>query len=115
MEETILSDGFLEDYIQRCQTDSPQEKVGRQKQHESVARELRQIEQRMENLITALADASLPTLEVSHRYKKEEAKKKELEARLCRQKMVATDFKVDLEEFRHLMRLELRKKPVKPP
>ena len=28
MEETILSDGFLEDYIQRCQTDSPQEKVG---------------------------------------------------------------------------------------
>ena len=46
MEETILSDGFLEDYIQRCQTDSPQEKVGRQKQHESVARELRQIEQR---------------------------------------------------------------------
>ncbi len=28
MEETILSDGFLEDYIQRCQTDSPQEKAG---------------------------------------------------------------------------------------
>ena len=109
MEETILSDGFLEDYIQRCQTDSPQEKVGRQKQHESVARELRQIEQRMENLITALADASLPTLEVSHRYKKEEAKKKELEARLSKQKTVATNFKVDLEEFRHLMRLELQR------
>ena len=115
MEETILSDGFLEDYIQRCQTDSPQEKAGWQKQHESVAKELRQIEQRMENLITTLADASLPKLEVFHRHKKEEAKKKELEARLCRQKMVATDFKVDLEEFRHLMRLELRKKPVKPP
>jgi len=107
MEETILSDGFLEDYIQRCQTDSPQEKAGRQKQHESVAKELHQVEQRMENLITALADASLPTLEVSRRYKKEEAKKKELEARLSRQKTVATDFKVDLEEFRHLMRLEL--------
>ena len=41
MEETILSDGFLEDYIQRCQTDSPQEKAGRQKQHKSVAKELR--------------------------------------------------------------------------
>ena len=41
MEETILSDGFLEDYIQRCQTDNPQEKVGRQKQHKSVAKELR--------------------------------------------------------------------------
>ena len=109
MEETILSDGFLEDYIQRCQTDSPQEKAGRQKQHESVAKELRQVQQRMENLITALADASLPTLEVSRRYKKEEAKKKELEARLSRQKTVATDFKVDLEEFRHLMRLELRR------
>ena len=109
MEETILSDGFLEDYIQRCQTDSPQEKAGRQKQHKSVAKELRQAEQRMENLITALADASLPTLEVSHRYKKEEAKKKELEARLSKQKTVATDFKVDLEEFRHLMRLELRR------
>ena len=27
MEETILSDGFLEDYIQRFQTDSPQEKA----------------------------------------------------------------------------------------
>jgi len=51
----------------------------------------------------------LPTLEVSRRYKKEEAKKKELEARLCKQKTVATDFKVDLEEFRHLMRLELRR------
>ena len=63
MEETILSDGFLEDYIQRCQTDSPQEKAGRRKQHKSVAKELRQVEQRMENLITALADASLPTLE----------------------------------------------------
>ena len=49
----------------------------------------------------------MPTLEVSRRYKKEEAKKKELEARLSRQKTVATDFKVDLEEFRYLMRLEL--------
>ena len=38
MEETILADGFLEDYIQRFQTDSPQEKAGRQKQHESVMR-----------------------------------------------------------------------------
>ena len=109
MEETMLSDRFLEDYIQCCQTDSPQEKMGRRKQHKSVARELRQVEQRMENLITALADASLPTLEVSRRYKKEEAKKKELEARLSKQKSVATDFKVDLEEFRHLMRLELRR------
>ena len=69
MEETILSDGFLEDYIQRCQTDNPQEKAGLQNQHKSVAKELRQVEQRMENLITALADASLPTLEVSRRYK----------------------------------------------
>ena len=60
-------------------------------------------------MITALADASLPTLEVSRRYKKEEAKKKELETRLSKQKSVATDFKVDLEEFRHLMRLELRR------
>ena len=50
----------------------------------------------------------MPTLEVSRRYKKEEAKKK-LEARLSKQKTVATNFKVDLEEFRHLMRLELRK------
>ena len=83
--------------------------MGRQKQHKSVAKELRQVEQRMENLITALADASLPTLEVSRRYKKEEAKKKELEARLSKQKTVATNFKVDLEEFRHLMRLELRR------
>ena len=58
----------------------------------------------LSGLITALADASLPTLEVSRRYKKEEAKKKELEAHLCRQKKVATDFKVDLEEIRHLMR-----------
>ena len=74
-EKSILSDGFLEDYIQRCQTDSPQEKMGRRKQHKSVARELRQVEQRMENLITALADASLPKLEISRRYKKEEAKK----------------------------------------
>ena len=56
MEETILSDGFLEDYIQRCQTDSPQEKVGRRKQHKSVSKELRQVEQRMENLIMALTD-----------------------------------------------------------
>ena len=103
MEETILSDGFLEDYIQRCQNDSPQEKAGRQKQHKSVAKELRQVEQRMENLITALADASLPT---SHRYKQEEAKKKELESHLARQKRVVTEFKVDLEEFRYLMRLE---------
>ena len=28
MEETMLSDRFLEDYIQYCQTDSPQEKAG---------------------------------------------------------------------------------------
>jgi len=28
MEETMLSDRFLEDYIQCCQTDSPQEKAG---------------------------------------------------------------------------------------
>ena len=55
----------------------------------------------------ALADALLPTLEVSRRYKKEEAKKKELEARLSKQKTVATNFKIDLEEFRYLMRLEL--------
>ena len=40
---------------------------------------------------------------------KKEAKKKELEAHLSRQKTVATDFKVDFEEFRHLMRLELRR------
>ena len=53
----------------------------------------------MENLITALADASLPILEVSCRDKKEEANKKELEARLSKQKTVATDFKVDLEQF----------------
>ena len=66
MEETILSDGFLEDSIRCCQTDSPQEKADRQKQqHESVARELRQVEQRMENLIRALVDSSLLTLEVS--------------------------------------------------
>jgi len=32
-----------------------------------------------------------------------------LETRLSKQKSVATDFKVDLEEFRHLMRLELRR------
>ena len=32
-----------------------------------------------------------------------------MEAHLSRQKTVATDFKVDLEEFRHLMRLELRR------
>ena len=56
MEETILSDGFLEDYIQRFQTDSPQEKAGRRKQHKSGAKELHQVEQRMENLITALTD-----------------------------------------------------------
>ena len=55
----------------------------------------------------ALADASLPTLDVSRRYKQEEAKKKELEARLARQKTVITDFKVDLKEFCNLMRLEL--------
>ena len=109
MEETILSDGFLEHYIQRCQTDNPQEKEGRRKQHKSVEKELHQVEQRMENLITALADASLPTLEVSRRYKKEEAEKKELEARLSKQKTVVTDFKVGLEKFRHLMWLELRR------
>ena len=109
MKETILSDGFLEDDIQRFQTDSPQEKAGQQKQHELVAKKLRQVKQRIENLITALVDASLPTREVSRHYKKEEAKKKELEARLSRQKAVATDFKVDLEEFCHLMRLELRR------
>ena len=40
---------------------------------------------------------------------KKEAKKKELEARLSKQKTVATDFEVDLEEFLHLMRLELRR------
>ena len=55
----------------------------------------------------ALADASLPALDVSRRYKQEEAKKKELEARLARQKTVITDFKVDLKEFCNLMRLEL--------
>ena len=32
-----------------------------------------------------------------------------MEARLSKQKPVATNFKVDLEEFRHLMRLELRR------
>ena len=32
-----------------------------------------------------------------------------MEARLSKQKTVATNFKVDLEEFRHLMRLELRR------
>ena len=32
-----------------------------------------------------------------------------MEARLSRQKTVATDFKVDFEEFRHLMRLEMRR------
>ena len=55
----------------------------------------------------ALTDASLPTLDVSCRYKQEGAKKKELEARLARQKTVITDFKVDLKEFCNLMRLEL--------
>ena len=49
----------------------------------------------------------MPTLEVSHRYKQEEAKRKELESRLARQKTAVTEFKVDLEEFRYLMRLEL--------
>ena len=77
MKETILSNGFLEDDIQRCQTDSPQEKAGQQKQRESVAKELRQVEQ--------------------------------METRLSKQKAVATNFKVDFEEFRHLMRLELRR------
>ncbi len=70
-----LSDGFLEDYIQRCQTDSSQE-AGRRKQHKSVAKELCQVEQRIENLITALADASLPMLEVSCRYKKKRLRRK---------------------------------------
>ena len=69
----------------------------------------------MENLITVLADASLPTLEVSHRYKKEEAKKKELETRVSRQKTVATNFKVDLEESRYLMRLGLRREETRKP
>ena len=32
-----------------------------------------------------------------------------MEVRLSKQKTVATNFKVDLEEFRHLMRLELRR------
>ena len=32
-----------------------------------------------------------------------------MEVRLSRQKTVATNFKVGLEEFRHLMRLELRR------
>ncbi len=32
-----------------------------------------------------------------------------MEARLSKQKTVVIDFKVDLEEFRHLMRLELRR------
>ena len=83
MEETMLSDRFLEDYIQCCQTDSPQEKAGRQKQHKSVAKELRQVEQRMENLITALADASLPTLEVSHHYRQPKAVKELSSYRNC--------------------------------
>ncbi|HIB99084.1 TPA: hypothetical protein EYO63_05210, partial [Candidatus Poribacteria bacterium] len=61
----------------------------------------------MRTRVMALADASLPTLDVSRRYKQEEAKKKELEARLARQKTVITDFKVDLKEFCNLMRLEL--------
>ena len=55
----------------------------------------------------------MPTLEGSRRYKKEEAKKKELEVRLSKQKTVATNFKVGLEEFRHLMRLELRREEIR--
>ena len=59
-------------------------RVGRSNMNRWQGNFVRSSKGRMENLITALADASLPTLEVSRHYEKEEAKKKELEARLSR-------------------------------
>ena len=75
IEDVILQDGPLDDYLQRCVADQQQHLEQSQQEIKSIKQQLASIDHRMNNLLDALADGILPAQQIQNKYGAEENKK----------------------------------------
>ena len=108
IEEVILQDGPLDDYLQRCMADQQQHLEQSQQEIKSIKQQLASIDHRMDNLLDALADGILPAQHIQNKYGAEENKKRQLSYRLQQLKDSLESGPVELPTFRELLKQELQ-------
>ena len=108
IEDVILQDGPLDDYLQRCVADQQQHLEQSQQEIKSIKQQLASIDHRMDNLLDALADGILPAQQIQNKYGAEENKKRQLSYRLQQLKDSLESGPVELPIFRELLKQELQ-------
>ena len=107
IDDYILADGFLESYLKACLTDSGSDQPTQAELIKSRQQQLQQCKVRIDNLVSALADQTLPQQEIINRLQKEQKKKVELQSQLDSFQSPPEQKVVDLGQFRQLLKREL--------
>jgi len=107
IDDYILAEGFLESYLQACLTDSVPEQSTRVELIKTQQKQLQQCKVRIDNLVSALADQTLPQKEIINRLQQEQKQKVELQTQLDRFQPQPEQKVVDLDQFRQLLKREL--------
>ena len=108
IEDVILQDGPLDDYLQRCIADQQQHLEQSEQEIKSVEQQLATTEHRKDNVLGALADGLLPAEHIQNKYGAEKNKKRQLSYRLHQLKDSLESGPVELPTFRELLRRELQ-------
>ena len=67
IDDYILAEGFLESYLQACLADSVTEQSTRVELIKTQQKQLQQCKVRIDNLVSALADQTIPQEEIINR------------------------------------------------
>ena len=82
IQQVIFQDGPLEEYLQRCQENQYEFEKEAEKEAELLQTQLKAAENRMDNLLNALADNILPSDKIKHKYVLEESKVRQVQQKL---------------------------------
>ena len=108
IERVIFQDGPLEEYLRLCQENQPDYEREAKKEIAVRQQKIKAADNRMKNLVNALADNILPAETIRAKYAEEENKARQIRHELHQLEQQPVAEVIDLPKFRHLLKEELQ-------
>ena len=108
IEGVIFQDGPLEEYLRLCQENQPDYEREAKKEIAARQQKIKAADNRMKNLVNALADNILPAETIQAKYAEEENKARQIRHELHQLEQQPVAEVIDLPKFRHLLKEELQ-------
>ena len=108
IEGVIFQDGPLEEYLRLCQENQPDYEREAKKEIAVRQQKIKAADNRMKNLVNALADKILPAETIQAKYAEEENKARQIRHELHQLEQQPVAEVIDLPKFRHLLKEELQ-------